>query len=53
MKRSELIQWLQEEKTRSADPDVEIWISETEKLTVLSVYTDEKDKKIFIDVALE
>ena len=53
MKRSELIQWLNEEKTRSADPEVELWISETEKVRVLSVYADAKDTKIFIDVALE
>lgn len=53
MKRSELIQLLNEEKIRSADPEVELWISETEKVHILSVYTDAKDTKIFIDVVLE
>ena len=55
MKKSELIAWLNDPdaQTKKKDPEIEIWISATEKLKVLSVYTDTKKTKIWIDVALE
>lgn len=53
MTKSELLEWLDENPTINKDPEIEIWISETEKVRVLSVYTNNKNNKIFIDVELE
>ena len=53
MTKSELLEWLDENPTINKDPEIELWISETEKVRVLSVYTNTKNTKIFIDVELE
>ena len=53
MTRSELIEWLNEVETNTPDPEIEFWISETEKCVFLSAYTDNKNTKLFIDIQLE
>ncbi len=53
MKRSEFINLLLEQTTHTSDPEITFWVSETEQLVLLSVYTSYNDKKICIDLKLE
>lgn len=55
MKRSELIEWLSKPdgNLNTEDPEVQIWCSSYESLSVLSVYSSDDNLKIYIDVQLD
>lgn len=52
MKRSELIQELLNLKTVDQDPEITFWVSETESLSLLSVYPNHNYKEICFDLQL-
>ena len=57
MTRNDLIKALFDDNQigtlRVADPEIKLWISETETATILSIYTAENDKDIAIDIQID